>query len=241
MKRWLWVLAAVVALAMFGLGNISAQEDACYAKEGMWDADKQQCTLMSGVTVNVTYPLELAGTGIAEETVDDFLRQTRAEFIQSFTPEWSLPLYVNNWSRNITYELFQYSPDVLSVKLNLSDYTGGAHPNLNFQTFTFDLTQQKVLSLEDIFQDGVNPWPTLVPMVQQNVTDQLGEAADPQWVQQGTAENPDNYQNWALTPDALVFFFPPYQVVAYAYGPVTVEIPLTAISSLLKPEFMPQG
>lgn len=239
MKRRLWGLAAAFSLMMLGMMGVSAQEDACYAKNGTWDAAKQQCTMQSGVTVNVTYPLELAGTGIAEQTVDDFLEQTRTQFIQSYAPDWSLPGYANYWSMNVTYDLFQFSPDVRSVKLNLSDYTGGAHPNLTFQTFTFDLANQKVLALADIFQDGVNPWPTLAPIVEQDVTNQLGEAADPQWIQQGTGENPDNYQNWALTPDSLVFFFPPYQVVAYAYGPVTVNIPLVNISSLLKPEFVP--
>jgi hypothetical protein len=241
MKRWLWVLMVVCGLTVLGLGGVSAQEDACYAKNGVWDAEKQQCTMQSGVTVNVTYPLELAGTGIAEQTVDDFLTQTQAQFIQSYAPDFSLPAYANYWSMNITYDLFQFSQDVRSVKLNLSDYTGGAHPNLNFQTFTFDLANQKVLALTDIFQDGVNPWPTLAPIVEQDVTTQLGEAADPQWIQQGTGENPDNYQNFALTPDSLVFFFPPYQVVAYAYGPVTVNIPLAGLSSLLKPEFVPQA
>lgn len=240
MKRWFWALGAVMALAVSGLGGVFAQEEACYAKNGIWNADETRCEMQSGVTVNVVYPMELVGTGIAEATTDHFLNETRTLFIQSYTPDWSLPAYANHWSQTITYELFHFSSDVVTVKFAVSYYTGGAHPNLDFQTFTFDLAQQKMLALEDIFQDGVNPWPALVPMVQADVAAQLGEAADAQWVQQGTAENPDNYRNWALTPDALVFFFPPYQVVAYAYGPVTVEIPLTAISRLLKPEFGPQ-
>ncbi|MBI5670969.1 MAG: DUF3298 domain-containing protein [Chloroflexi bacterium] len=218
----------------------AAQEDACYAKNGVWNADEARCDLQSGVTVNVVYPVELIGTGVAETTVDNFLNETRAAFIESYTPVWSLPAYVNNWALNITYELFRFSDDVQSIKFDLSDYTGGAHPNLNFQTFTFDLVQQRVLALEDIFADGVNPWPTLAPIVEQNVIEQLGEAADPTWIHDGTGENPDNYRNFALMPGALVFFFPPYQVTAYAYGPVTVKIPLSKISGLLKPELVSQ-
>lgn len=237
MKRWIWVM--LLASGLLAALPAAAQEDACYAKNGVWNPDEARCDMQSGVTVNLVYPLELVGTGIAEETVDNFLNETRTQFIQSYAPDWFLPAYANYWSLNITYDLFQFASDIQSVKLNLSDYTGGAHPNLNFQTFTFDLTQQKVLALEDIFQDGVNPWPLLAPLVQQNITEQLGDAADARWIQEGTGENPDNYRNFALTPDALVFFFPPYQVVAYAYGPVTVEIPLAAISGLLKPEFAP--
>jgi len=241
MKRWFWIFAAVVALAVFGLGNVFAQQDACYARNGIWNIDEARCEMHSGVVVNIIYPVDLAGTGIAEQMIDTFLNDTRASFIATYAPDWALPAYVNNWAMNISYELFQFSDEVQSMKFDISYYTGGAHPNLEFRTFTFDVAQQQMLALTDIFQDGVNPWPTLAPLVIEDVTEQLGEAAEPTWINDGTGENPDNYRSFALTPDSLVFFLPPYQVTAYAYGPVTVEIPLASISNLLKPEFVPQA
>jgi hypothetical protein len=43
-----------------------------------------------------------------------------------------------------------------------------------------------------------------------------------------------------ITPDALTFFFPPYQVAAYAAGPQTVSIPLAQLGALLAPPFAGQ-
>jgi Protein of unknown function (DUF3298) len=35
----------------------------------------------------------------------------------------------------------------------------------------------------------------------------------------------------------LIFYFPPYQVTAYAAGPQQVEIPFVALHTLLAPPF----
>jgi len=51
----------------------------------------------------------------------------------------------------------------------------------------------------------------------------------------------ENYQNWVLTPDALVFTFEQYQVAPYAAGPQTVTIPLSDVQDILAPEFAPAG
>lgn len=237
MKRSLLLGLIGIAL-LFGILPTAAQENACYDKGGNWDAELQKCQTRTGVTVTVDYPMELVGIGIAEQTVDAFISQTRADFIQSYTPDFSLPNYANNWEMDVSYERFPFSEDIFTLRLNMYYYTGGAHPNLDFKTFTFDLAQQKELTLADIFRQDVNPWPVIAPLVEQNIIEQLGEEVDTEWVHTGSGENPDNYQHFALTPDSLIFFFPPYQVTAYAFGPVTVEIPLAAISDLLNPEFI---
>jgi hypothetical protein len=242
MKRLFGITLVILTASLFGLASASAQqEDACYAKNGNWNAELQKCEMQSGIVVNVTYPLELVGSGVAEQTVDTFLTEAQTQFLASYAPDLSLPAYANYWSMNIDYELYSFSANLMTVKLNIATYTGGAHGNLTFQTFTFDLAQQREIILADLFVEGVNPLATVAPLAQQNVLDQLGEGADPQWVQQGTSEDPLNYQSFALTPDSLLFFFPPYQVTAYAYGSITVAIPLLTISPFLKPEFVSQA
>lgn len=224
----------------------SPQQDACLNKNGTWNEDAQKCEFVTGVQVNVDYPLELVGKGVAETTIDTYLQQTQQAFEESYTPDYSLPSFLNYWTMGISYELYHFSDNVLSIKFTNDFYTGGAHPNHDFSTFTFNLTQDRQLYLQDLFTEGSNYLQVIAPIVQQDLETHLAEVfgaplsdMDKDIIVQGTGENPDNYQNFALTPDALIFFFPPYQVAAYAAGAQQVSISLTQLSNILKPEFLP--
>lgn len=237
------LVGVLVALIVWG---VSAQEDACYAKNGIWSIDQQRCEMDSGIQISVDYPLEVIGTGIAEQTVDEFLQQTQSGFARSYTPDYRLPAYANAWSLNMTYELYHFSDTMLSVKFDIGTYRGGAHGDLSFQTFIFDLAQQRIVTLNDLFQEGTNPWLVIAPLVEQQLTATLSQMVggslsdfDLDSIRTGTGDNPDNYRSFALTHDSLIFFFPPYQVAAYAAGPQQAIIPLNQIGYLLKAEFVP--
>jgi hypothetical protein len=223
-------------IVLSGAVHVMAQEDVCTQNGGNWDASAQQCILSAAIQIKIAYPLELAGYDLAAQTVDQFLATTRSAFL---TPVAEGPFYSppGPLDLQVDYELFDFSPTILSVKFTVYEYTGGAHGNTAFQTYTFDLAQQRILTLNDLFLPGSNPLQVIAPIVQQDLAATLGDMADATWIEQGTGTNPDNYQNFVLTPDALIFFFPPYQVAPYAAGPQTVSIPLAQLSAVLAPPF----
>lgn len=78
----------------------------------------------------------------------------------------------------------------------------------------------------------------LAPLVRDDLSAQLGDMTDAEWIAMGTdPAEPFNYRSWALTNDALVIYFDPYQVAAYAAGPQVVSIPLADIADVLAPPF----
>jgi len=92
--------------------------------------------------------------------------------------------------------------------------------------------------LNDVFLNGTVPLDVISKLAQEDLKKQLGDMADPGMLEAGTtATTPDNYKNWALTPNSLVFFFDPYQVAAYAAGPQKVEILFTTLNGLLAAPF----
>jgi hypothetical protein len=106
----------------------------------------------------------------------------------------------------------------------------------------FDLAQEQQVMLDDLFTSTEDALAVISPIVQADLTAQMDEdLADPQWIEDGTGTNPDNYQNFVLTEDSLIFFFPPFQVAPYAAGAFEVTIPLADISSVLAPEYQPAG
>jgi hypothetical protein len=236
MKTWLRVAAALVVILLLGVGTGLAQDDKCFEKGGFWDPEQERCVVKSGIEIDIKYPLEIVTYPFVEQTVDEFLFSTRSRYVSDFVEYGMAAWSPGLWGLYIDYEIFQYSPDVLSLKFTISDYTGGAHGNLYFQTYTFDLVQSRILTLNELFLPGIDPLATLAPIVQADLAAQMGEFADPTWIQEGT-DSLDEYVSFVITLDSLVFFFPPYQVNAYAAGPQTVQIPLAQISAILAPPF----
>jgi len=239
-KRFLVVL---VAGLLFGIGNpvLAQTEDGCIQKGGLWDATASRCDFHAAIEIDIHYPLELADGRLMEETIDADLLDLQTEYLRNFA-EYGLNYSVGQpWGLHVDYETFVFSPDVLTLKFTIADYTGGAHGNSYFKTFIFDLAGNRELTLAGLFQPGVDPLETLAPLVYDLALAQMGEMSTLEWIATGTAPLPENYQSYALTPDALGFFFPPYQLAAYAGGPQTISLPWSALADVLAPAFAPAG
>jgi len=115
--------------------------------------------------------------------------------------------------------------------------TFGAQGNLDFGTFTFDVKTGDRLKLGDIFMPGTNYLETLSLLSQSKLPAVIGQRADTSTINKGTAPEENNFERFFLDTKELVLLFPPYQVAAYSEGPQTLRIPLTELSSILKPEY----
>ncbi len=85
--------------------------------------------------------------------------------------------------------------------------------------------------MDDLFAPGGAPLGAIADLVIADVTVQRGSPPP----EQGTNPTAANYEDYILTDDALVFFFEPYQMGAYAEGTFEVAIPLAALADELAP------
>ena len=51
---------------------------------------------------------------------------------------------------------------------------------------------------------------------------------------EGASPNGDNFENFLITENGIIFLFPPYQVSSYAMGKWSIEIPYFELRDLLK-------
>jgi hypothetical protein len=119
----------------------------------------------------------------------------------------------------------------------------GAHPNLYYKTFVFDREGNR-LALADLFAASSTASSTgylsqisgiATAQIKDQLASRLGEAPGGGFFAEGTAPNPDNFQNFVIDGGDLVFLIPPYQAAAYAAGSFEVRIPLSQLSAALKP------
>ncbi len=210
-------------------------EEMCYLRGGNWDNSRNQCALQISLEINIDVPLTFGDNPDLQAMVDTFLQ----DYYQTFIMILAEPIPVSApYTLTITHEEFYFSDDIQGLVFSIYEYTGGAHPNTYYKTFTFDVTQNVEVTFMDVFAPDADVFATIKPLVQAQIQETLGEMLDEQWLEDGTGENPANYQHFALTMSELILYFPPYQVAPYAAGSFVVRLPLSDLEAILADDFL---
>jgi hypothetical protein len=213
----------------------------CQQKGYTWNDSNSTCRFDqegndSQPTIRIQYPIELIQSEFVEASLDNYLNSYRANFMQIYE-ETYLPEF-GSWFSEHSYTIYHHSPSVVSVVFTISDYTGGAHPNTYFQSFTYDTAANQTLAFEDIFAEGVDPLASIIPIAREKLLAKLAELGmDAEtansFVPTGTDDLAD-FQNFALSDTDLLLFFGQTQVAPSAAGTVQINIPLSELAGLLR-------
>jgi hypothetical protein len=182
------------------------------------------------------------------------------EYLRNLFNNWrtkGASMVQDSWGQ-ANFEVFQHG-NALSVVFHEDYHADGPWFNNAYRTFTFDMATGKRLELADITRPGVDPHAAIPPLADPFISEALDRAAPPhapgsypfspdRW----TPDKPfsGGYQAWALTPDELILYLPDYPVahdtpIQYGQpqqwsmdgGAVQPRIPLSALSSILRPEY----
>jgi len=137
---------------------------------------------------------------------------------------------------NIVY-LIASSVHTVSYIFTIYEDTLGAHGNTFFHTFTFDTSTGAPLSLADVFVPGSSYLDTLSEKARTKLPGIIADGGDAKMIANGTEPAEKNFENFFFDNADFVVLFPPYQVAAYAAGPQTLRIPISALSSILRPDY----
>lgn len=177
-------------------------------------------------TLNISFPSDYPD----QKAVYDYVKQTRDGFLNvAKTPDF----------RGMPYELdttaTQYTSAVpprgtQSVVFTTYQNVGGAHPQTFYKAFSWDQAYRKPITFETLFREGADPLPVIFPVVQADLAMQSG-IPDPVLPDAGL--DPANYQNFAITDDAVIFFFGQGELLPESAGAVQVSVPRATIAPLL--------
>lgn len=173
-------------------------------------------------TLAMSFPVDFPD----QAAVDDFLTQTRTGFLN----ETNAPNFAN-----VPYEMDMKasawtSPTTRSVSFEIYENLGGAHPNTWYKTFNYDTVRNRAITFGDLFAPGVKPMNAIFGVVQKKLEAEMGMPAP---VLDSAGTDPSYYQNFAITPTDVVFFFDRGGLMAGAAGAHTVYVPRTAIPPLV--------
>lgn len=125
------------------------------------------------------------------------------------------------------------STKTISYIISAYEYTGGAHGMTTVKAFTYD-AQGKYINESKVFVDTT--WKEKISsMLTDALVAKLKDATTKEQIQDGTAPNKDNLNEWYITDDAIVFIFGQYTIGPYVLGIQEVPLLKENLKGIIKP------
>jgi hypothetical protein len=105
---------------------------------------------------------------------------------------------------------------------------GGVHPVTTYQALNYDLSKHAPITFDTLFKPGTQPLEVLNPIVQREL-DKRGATGALTLNDLGAKA----YQNFAITDEAVIFFFNQDGLLPHERGPLRVEVPRMQLAGLL--------
>lgn len=194
--------------------------------------DKGNCQVAaSGPSVDITMvfpsndPQEQAIIDYLTKVQKDFNSSTELGTLDSPRPAQALDVTSTEYSSGTPQSPTHTT--VLKVYQNL----GGAHPATWYKAFAYNAATKAPITFDTLFRPGAQPLDAILPIVEQQMSATAGQ---PITVAQDVGLDPANYQNFALTDDAVIFFFDQDQIHP-AFEATQVSVPRSAVAGSLSP------
>jgi hypothetical protein len=216
-------IAAALLCGALAAAPASGAPASCATLGGVVEAGAQCRIQSSGAdhTMDITFPLDYPDN----QAIVDYLSQTRSGFLNvAQTPGTRTVPH----QMTVTAESFR-SARTRSVVLTLFQEVGGAHPSTWFKSFTYDVERSRPVTFDSLFAPDAKPLDAIFPIVQRSLEAETGLAGS---VSPGDGRDPSHYQNFAVTDDALIFFFGRAELLPSYAGESSVTVPRNAIPPL---------
>lgn len=233
-----WIAAAAMIGAAAGCGasrvahpttattSVEVQgQSACTELNGTVDPDGA-CHVRSTTptyTIDMSFPLDYPDMA----AVGAFLKRNRDDFTDWVTEVGPGQQRGRPYQYFVTAKTFRSATrdsGTQSLVLKIDNDTGLAHeghPNTTFRAFNFDLAKHVPITFDTLFKPGTRPLDVLNPIVRRALDAPTAELDE------------DAYQNFAITNDAVIFFFGQDQVVHDNAGPHKVRVPRDELAAML--------
>lgn len=202
-------------------------------------ADEQGEPLIS-IQLTVPMPENLPD---AQQYYKDWLNDT--EYYCALEQENAAEMKKNMQQMGGTFFPYTYESDytihrndgvLLSVLRQIYSNTGGPHPNSTPMAETFVVETGARLVLDDVFSvPAAKYMPRITELVTAMMDENEKKYGDPIYYDDAREKLADNFnpQDFALTDDSLLIFFPTYTLGSYAAGIQYFYIPFSDIDQIL--------
>jgi hypothetical protein len=185
-------------------------------------------------TIETMYPFVGAvENGQVNIEISNFIESIKSSFKESIA---NLEDWGGDNTLRIYYETYELNNNFVSIRFEISEYTGGAHPMTYSKSFNYDLKNNKIINLTDILdsqKDYLNSISEKAIQYLLKINIEKG-VTDEDWTREGAGPKVENFQTFTFNKDNIVFSFDAYQVAAYVAGRQEVAFPFSLIKDILR-------
>ncbi|MGH3678339.1 MAG: esterase [Mycobacterium sp.] len=224
-------MAALLAAGILTAGPgvvVAGAQTACADLGGTVDAD-QICRVHAAepsYTLDFGFPVDYPD----QRALSDYLTQTRDGFVNVSEMPDSRDMPYALDARGTGYRSGQPPGRTQSVVFEVYQNVGGPHPQTWYKAFNYDLVKGAPITYDTLFKPGTKPLDIIFPAVQRELEKQTGID---QPISPGDGLDPSNYQNFAVTDDAVIFFFGQGELLPGAAGATQASVPRTVLAPIL--------
>lgn len=221
------LLAAGAVAGTIGTPMASAQ-GACADLGGVVDADRvcrvhaQTDTYQLDLTFPDDYPDPAPVVAYLTQVKDGFIN------VAEMPGSYNLPYQLD--AEGTGYRSGPPNAGTRSVVFTVWQNLGATQPQTFYQAFNWNVGANAPITFETLFKPGVKPLDAIYPEVNRALQRELG-MTDP--VPEGAGRDPANYQNFALTDDAVIFFFSQGELLPDSAGPLQASVPRSVVAPML--------
>lgn len=228
-------MRTLIAAALLAVGvlvgppgvPVAAADPSCASMGGSVDG-RQMCHVHASTptyTLDIAFPVDYPD----QQALTDYLTQNRDGFINVAQTSGSRD---QPYQMEVTSEQFHSGKPpkgTHSVVLKVFEDLGGPRPSTFYKGFNYDLDRHQPVTFDTLFAPGTKPLEAIYPVVQREVGRQTGLGAT---ILPGAGMDSSHYQNFAITDDALIFYFAPGELLPPFAGATQVQVPRNAIPPL---------
>ena len=147
--------------------------------------------------------------------------------VKEIDPE-SYAEYPREYAFVIGYESGMIDENTISIVFNIYSFTGGAHGASYYIPLNYDIKNKREIKLADVFKEQADYVQKISDYCIPNLKQQIAERTEGEysgWVEDGAGSREENFLVFMIKENSIVFYFPQYQVAAYAIGDFKVEMP----------------
>ena len=221
-------MAAALTAAMLAGSTataVAATDSACSALAGTVDAD-QTCHMHStsdDYTLDFRFPVDYPD----QSALTTVLTHERDGFVDWFKDMKSHPMPGELDIIGKSYRSGTPTSGTQSLVLTIGNQSG-VHPTTTYTSLNYDLARQVPITFDTLFKPGSQPRQVLDPIVEREIDKHGGPG--PLTLNDLGA---DAYQSFAITDDAVIFFFNQDELLYHVDGSLTVAVPRTELAGIL--------
>jgi Protein of unknown function (DUF3298) len=177
-------------------------------------------------TLDITFPNDYPD----QQALTAYLTQARDGFVNvsQMPGSYNLPYELD--AKGAGYRSGSPTGGTQSVVFTMWQNVGGVHPQTWYKSFNWDLGKKAPITFDTLFKPGTKPLDVIYPVVEQYIQKQQGLIDG---IPPSVGLDPSKYQNFALTDDAVTFFFGQGELLAESAGPVEASVPRATLAPLL--------